>query len=459
MRLSGQELQQATQGTWHHGMPESVSAITTDSRQFEAGQTFLALRGPNFDGHQFANQIIDKAQAMIGDAEGMSLWDNIESPQLQVKDTLVALGDIANAWRACLNRTTIIAITGSYGKTTVRSMLAHTFRSVGFKTSETHANLNNLIGVPMTLLDIQDNADIALIECGISESGEMVRLSEIVQPDIAIITGLSSAHGEGLGGKAGIAREKIEILRYLLPQGWCALGEGVADTLAQHNCQVSHPSVTMDSESQGIVNWQLDGTALKLSTEKTQVTLSLSLPARHWASNMALVSSIVLKYCHEQSNMTVGLADIAEALSTWKPIAGRMQSRQGKNDCTILDDSYNANPTSMQAALATLKGLPGNHIAILGDMAELGQESRAEHKQLEVSDVDTLLLVGNDIQVLKETHPNSIIFTSVDDALTWIESHSNMFNGDTYVLIKASRSMQLDRIVTQLCEPEVTHAV
>ncbi|MDQ6967057.1 MAG: Mur ligase family protein, partial [Mariprofundaceae bacterium] len=213
MYLSGLDIQHATGGHWLNQMPAQIEPIQTskvqalkiqtDSRHFNQGDIFLALRGPNFDGHAFAHQVRNKACALIGDHQGVKCWSDLKMPQLEVADTLLALGDIAHAWRKKLSNTTIIAITGSYGKTTIRSMLAHTFKALGIKTAATHANLNNLIGVPKTLLDVPEDSEIALIECGISEVGEMQRLSEIVQPDIAILTGITNAHTEGLGGLHG----------------------------------------------------------------------------------------------------------------------------------------------------------------------------------------------------------------------------------------------------------------
>ncbi|MBL4760255.1 MAG: UDP-N-acetylmuramoyl-tripeptide--D-alanyl-D-alanine ligase, partial [Mariprofundaceae bacterium] len=205
MYLSGLDIQHATRGQWFNQTPSQIEhiqieRIQTDSRHFEQGDAFLALRGPSFDGHAFAPQVADKASALIGDQQGIQPWSDLKTPQLEVADTLLALGDIAHAWRKKLSNTTIIAITGSYGKTTIRSMLMHVFNALSIKTTATHANLNNLIGVPMTLLNIAKDTEVALIECGISEVGEMQRLSEIVQPDIAILTGITNAHAEGLGG-------------------------------------------------------------------------------------------------------------------------------------------------------------------------------------------------------------------------------------------------------------------
>jgi len=449
MRLSGLELQQATRGTWHHNAPDSVHGIQTDTRNFLENQAFLALRGPNFDGHAFAHQVAHKAQALIGDTQGLLLWDAFNTPQLEVENTQVALGDIAHAWRNRLNHTTIIAITGSYGKTTVRSMLAHVFQSLDFKIAATHANLNNLIGVPMTLLSIAEDTDIALVECGISEAGEMQRLSEIVQPDIAVITGLTAAHAEGLGGVDGVIREKSQIFKHLLPQGWCALGQGV---LEQMQAYISHE--VLENKTQ----WQLQGTTLRLSNHQTSTEFTLGLPAKHWAENMALVADIVLQYCH-QHHRPVSLELLGEILAQWQAVHGRMQQHQGENGAIILDDSYNANPVSMQAALNTLANMPKRRVAILGDMAELGEHSAQAHSQLDISHVDELILVGTYMQALHKQQPASQWFANTDSLAAWLEANPTHFTQQDTVLIKASRSMCLDRIVSMLVQQGGLHAV
>ncbi|MES0370676.1 MAG: UDP-N-acetylmuramoyl-tripeptide--D-alanyl-D-alanine ligase [Mariprofundaceae bacterium] len=457
MRLSGIELQKATGGDWQKGSPESISGISTDTRKFIEGQAFLALRGPNFDGHRFADRVASNAHALIGDKQGTKLWSDLELPQLQVEDTLTALGDIANAWRNRLSQTTVIAITGSYGKTTVRSMLSHVFKTVGVETSATHANLNNLVGVPTTLLGINESTEVALIECGISEQGEMARLSEIVQPDIAVITGISAAHSTGLGGVEGVAREKSYLVSHLLPQGWCVFGSGVSRQLK--NESIPHISIDMDSKESDAVQWVLEGQSLKLSTSHEEAELTLSLPARHWAANMALTATVVLKYFRQSADKAQPeLQKIADILSGWQAVDGRMATVPGINGITILDDSYNANPISMQAALDTLAQLPGHKTAIIGDMAELEDSARA-HADLDISNIDSVILVGNKMQVLKKTQPKALWFATTDEALQWTSDHSGQFGKNDYLLIKGSRSMQLDRIVRAMTNREGIYAL
>jgi UDP-N-acetylmuramoyl-tripeptide--D-alanyl-D-alanine ligase len=458
VRLSGLEIQQAVHGRWRGEMPETINGLVTDTRGFKPGQAFLALRGPNYDGHEFAITVADRAEALIGDTEGIELWENLQICQLEVTDTLQALGDIAHAWRMRLQQTTVIAISGSYGKTSLRSMLSHGFAALGFNVTATRANLNNLIGVPQTLLGIAKNTDIALIECGISETGEMSRLAAIVCPDIAILTGIASAHTEGLGGLTGVVSEKAALFDHITEQGWCALGEGVEQQLIRQGVEI--PGHALIAGSPEAVRWRLDGTELHLSDGIEEAVIILELPARHWAANLALASGIMLRLSRQQ-RVQASLKQIAATLSQWRAPDGRMQQLRGINGCLILDDSYNANPVSMQAALDTLVAMDGHRVAILGDMAELGDGSIQAHAGIELSGVDEVYLIGPQMKELAAIHQQARWFESTSGAISCLSDYNPDRND--VILVKASRSMALESIVRllsdQFCVEEVAHAV
>jgi UDP-N-acetylmuramoyl-tripeptide--D-alanyl-D-alanine ligase len=457
MRLSGSEIGSATHGIWHGSVPEVVTGVCTDSRHFQAGNVFLALRGPHFDGHAFATSVADQAVALIGDHEGIAEWAALETDKLEVEDTLQALGDIAHAWRKKLTDTCVIAITGSYGKTSLRSLLETGFAALGFKVSATSANLNNLIGVPATLLAVPADADIAVIECGISERGEMARLAAMVQPDIAVLTGITAAHTQGLGGLDGVIKEKSLLPQAVRTEGWCALGEGVA-ALMQAN-HIAMPTACFsadDAADQHSVNWQLGGCELRLNYQDQHSTIRLALPAAHWAANLAFAASIILRYLSDRG-VEPELVRVAEGLQHWQPLAGRMQRRSGSTGAVVLDDSYNANPASMQAAIDTLCALPAKKIAILGDMAELGESAQAAHAGLDIVGLDMVYLIGAQMRALAEKHPESHWYATTEDALT--ELSSLTFGRGDAVLVKASRSMHLESVVELLCSGELAHAV
>ena len=444
MRLTGEELALASQGEWvKDTLAEAVEGIGTDTRDFSEGHAFLALRGPNFDGHSHAHQVADRAVALIGDKQGVETWQALGTPQLEVKDTLQSLGDIANFYRSRLTHTKVVAITGSYGKTTVRSMLEYVLRGLGLEVAATPKNLNNLIGVPKTLLSIQMNADVALIECGISEQGEMLRLSEIVQPDVAIVTGLSQAHAEGLGGLEGVAREKSQLLTHLMQDGWSVLGAGVAGHFDAVGFSSAQPSLSMDDDE--AVRWQLDGRCLTLEYDGEHVSFDLALPAKHWAEDMALTTTVAFGVLKDLAK-TCSLQAIADVLQSWQPVEGRMSIVQLPT-FTLIDDAYNANPTSMQAALDTLAALDGYRVAIIGDMLELGDDAQALHNALELHDIDEVLTVGSLMAGLQAKHPHRVIrvFKDAKALDAWLVSKAFPPKSST-VLVKGSHGTGLYQI-------------
>ncbi|MFQ5518874.1 MAG: UDP-N-acetylmuramoyl-tripeptide--D-alanyl-D-alanine ligase [Mariprofundus sp.] len=447
MRMTGLDMSRATHGRWHGKVPESVNGVATDTRGFVAGEAFLALRGPNFDGHHFAAAVADQAVALIGDSEGLSQWSELDASMLEVEDTLQAFGEIAHAWRKQLSQTTVIAISGSYGKTSLRSMLELGFSGLGYKVAATRANLNNLIGVPQTLLAVTAESDIALIECGISDPRDMDRLSTIVNADLAVLTGITSAHAEGLGGLEGVVREKAALFDHLAADAWCALGEGVAEQLSGFGIAVDN-SLLLANQS-GAVQWQLDGKRLRLFDGQENASIELALPAAHWAANLALAAGIMLRFSRQQGR-AVCLTEISQILANWQAPAGRMQRLTGGNGSLILDDCYNANPVSMQAALDTLVAMDGRRIVFLGDMAELGEDSVAAHASLQLANIDQVYLIGPQMQVLAEACANAVWFETTAEAEQFCRTTS--FDANDTILIKASRSMGLEKIVACLSE-------
>jgi len=460
MRLSGVDMQTATGGHWHGLVPESVDRIVTDTRDFQLGEVFLALRGPNFDGHAFAASVADRALALIGDKAGVRLWadSGLTNNILEVDDTLQAFGTIAHAWRKRLQNTTVIAISGSYGKTSLRSLLQTGFTGLGLKVAATHANLNNLIGVPQTLLSVSQDADIAIIECGISECGEMAKLAAIVQPDVAVLTGMTEAHGEGLGGLSGVVSEKALLLA---GADWCALGDGVEDLLVSNHIVPDQPCLSMHQGNADAVGWKLDGCELLLTYHDQQAAMTLALPAAHWAANLAFAAAVILRQS-TASGEPVRLKAVVSALADWQPQAGRLQMLAGQNGSVLLDDSYNANPVSMQAAIDTLAALDGNKVVLLGDMAELGQIAASAHASLDLNGLDLTgrdraYLIGDAMQVLAERYPEAGWFATTNAAIEALADVS--FASSDTILIKASRSMGLEKIVQLLRVQEVQHAV
>ena len=455
MRLSGMEVANATQGVWLNNVPEMIAEIGTDSRAFVAGQAFLALRGEHFDGHLHAEKVSENAVALIGDKQGIAGWKGLmATPQLEVADTLQALGDIAAAHRNSLPQTTkVIAVTGSYGKTTVRSMIAHVLESLGLKVSSTQKNFNNLIGVPKTLMAVSPDTDVAIVECGISEKGEMTRLSAIVQADVSVITGISQAHGEGLGGVDGVAREKAKLFDHQRKEGWAVLGHGVAAHFAQAECMPVMRNYSVDSDD--AVHGKLNARVLTLSMSGQNADVELALPAKHWAEDMVLAATVVLQLAKDL-NKAWSLQDVADALQSWQPVDGRMRIYPATeaHPFVLIDDSYNANPASMQAALDTLAALEGYRVAVIGDMLELGSDSDALHEALNLHDIDEVITVGLSMGSLNHSYPQRSIHNFADAAalMHWLETTDGFPESESTVLIKSSHGTGLYQVANMLIQ-------
>jgi len=448
MRMTGRELQASTQGTWHGTPPSEVLGLSTDTRTLRKGDIFLALRGPTFDGHRFASEAMEHdASALIGDCEGNALWQSIALPRLEVNNTLDALGDVARAWRKQLSGT-VVAITGSYGKTTVRSMLEHGLRRMGLNVAATKANDNNLIGVPQTILSIEQDVDIALVECGVSEAGEMQRLARMLRPDVAIITGLAPAHAEGLGDLRGVAHEKVVLLQHLTENGCAVLGVGVSAVMRDQGVSPDVACMDMDhSPDAPVVRWQIRDSHCLLQLGGETATVELNVPAQHQAADMALAATVI----HYLTQKEIG--EIAEALSGWQAVPGRMQCLPGVHASTIIHDAYNANPASMVAALDTLRRMPGRHFAVLGDMAELGEASVSLHAALDVSGIDGLILAGRRMKALADTCATAQWVPDADAAMLAAKKLS--LGADDVVLVKGSRCMGLEKVVDVLTSGEM----
>lgn len=443
MRMTGMRLARAAHGSWHGPAAEVVLGLSTDSRTLVTGEAFLALKGPHFDGHEHYAQAVAKgASALIGAENRVAGWDEAGVPVLVVDDTLMALAAIAEEWRRGFSAR-VIAITGSYGKTTVRSLLQHVLSRLGLRVAATLANNNNLVGVPKTLLAAGGDEDVVLVECGISEPGEMARLAAMVRPDVAVLTGIALAHTERLASVEGVVREKALLLQ--ASRQWCALGEGVESLLRRY---ALIPAVDwFAADGPGGVRWRLEGDILSLLDGRETAVCTLRLPARHWAADAALVAGIVRRI-----RPAVTLADVAGALSDWQPPAGRMCPLGGPRGSHIYDDSYNANPASMAAALDTLRRLPGRRLAVLGDMLELGVASAQAHAGLDVSGLDRLVLVGTQMRALCRDHADAEWLPDAAAAARWVSGWQ--LTPDDHVLVKGSHGMGLDRVVRALTEGE-----
>ncbi|WP_295456075.1 UDP-N-acetylmuramoyl-tripeptide--D-alanyl-D-alanine ligase [uncultured Thiodictyon sp.] len=431
------------------GADAAFSSVGTDSRADCTGQLFVALRGERFDGHDYVAAARERgAAAALVDHELP-----LDVPQWVVDDTRLALGRLAAAWRDRIP-CRVTAITGSNGKTTVKEMLAAILSQVG-PTGATVGNLNNDIGMPLTLLRARDE-DFLVLEMGANHPGEIAYMTAIGRPTVALITNAGRAHLEGFGSLDGVARAKGEIAQGLPPDGvfvvpgdspytalWRDLGAGrVVRTFALEQ------AADLWAERRSIaVRWDADGfrTTFVANEGGTQYPLELRLAGVHNVVN-ALAATAAARACG------VGFAAVRAGLLALAPVPGRLCPRTGAA-VRLIDDTYNANPDSLAAAVAVLTGLPGRPWLVLGDLGELGPRSQALHReagaQARAAGVERLFCVGMRSAAAADAFGAGAQHFADHAAL--IAQLRESLSADALILVKGSRSARMDVVVNALC--------
>jgi UDP-N-acetylmuramoyl-tripeptide--D-alanyl-D-alanine ligase len=356
------------------GGDAEFSRLSTDTRSLEEGDAYLALEGERFDGHDF----VKAAEEAGAGAVIVSRKVKSDLPQLLVPDTHKALGDIARLNRM-RSKAKVIALTGSQGKTTVKEMIAAILGNKA-STLATRANLNNTIGVPLTLLELASDHEFAVIEMGANSAGEIAFSSQVTRPDIALITCASAAHVEGFGSLQGIVEAKGEILDSLTMEGIAVLngddpnvGQWIARSAhcrqilfsANGNKAMTYRAEDISLNDKGQVSFRLLG-------PRGEVIITLQLLGVHNVANALAAAAVAL-----EAGATLG--DVRTGLAALKPVPGRLVSMQGLGNSLLIDDTYNASPNSFFAAIDVLKWLPGRQVLVAGDMKELGDEAEASH--------------------------------------------------------------------------------
>lgn len=432
------------------GAAVSFNAVGKDSRSDCAGQLFVALHGERFDGHDFVTQARQNGAA----AALVDRPVHVDIPQWVVNDTRLALGRLATAWRKRFSGQ-VIAITGSNGKTTCKEMIAAVLSQIG-SVRATRGNLNNDIGMPLTLLEARDE-DFLVLEMGANHPGEIAYLTEIGHPDIAVITNAGCAHLEGFGSIKGVAQAKGEIARGLPSDGtfivpsdslWTDLWREFADDRLLLTCGPD-ASASVRVEIEGVHGvWDEGGfhTGFRVVADGFDLELEMGLAGMHNVRN-ALVAVAVA------SVLKIDPKAIQTGLASLKPVAGRLNPRRGSGRVRVIDDSYNANPDSVRAAIEVLVGLPGRRSLVLGDLGELGSEAEELHLELgkaaRAAGLDALYTVGELSALAADAFgPGSRHFS---DQASLISDLRARLGPDDLVLVKGSRLAAMDRVADALC--------
>ncbi len=423
-----------------------ITGITKDSRTAGAGDLFVALKGERFDAHDFVDQVAEAgaAAAMVQREVGADI------PQLLVEDVRLALGDLAR--EHCKKFSAVkVAVTGSTGKTTTRDVIASVMSAHFKNVLKTQGNFNNDIGLPFTVLGMDETNDAAVIEMGMNHFGEIEYLTNIVCPDIAVITNVGTAHIENLGSREGILKAKCEIFDGMKEDGLKILN-GDNDMLsavkAKNTYFFSVKENGGDIYASNIQNKGLKGISCtvnaKLDGKDISFDIDIPIPGIHMVSN-ALAAAAVGLHCGLTAE------EIQKGIAGFTPTSGRMDIIETK-DYIVIDGAYNANPDSMGASLAVLKQADGFKCAVLGDMLELGEYSERMHKQVgaETDGLDLVIAIGELSKNICETSPaKSLWFESADAFIEELDKKEIIPKGAN-VLVKASHSMGFKKIVEKL---------
>jgi len=429
------------------GTDAEFSRVVTDTRQLEAGDLFVALKGDRFDGHDYVQRSLS-----LG-AVGAMVSRPIEGgcAQIAVDDTLTGLQAYAASWRQDFS-IPFVAVTGSTGKTTTKQILAALFAARG-PVLATEGNLNNHIGVPLTLLKLRREHRTAIIEMGANHAGEIAQLAAYAKPDVGIVTQAGDAHLEGFGSREGVAKAKGELFAALdggvavinADDPYAPLWQMLAARASVLSFGFSESADIRAEALVGVPEHSPAATAFTLITPQGSARVELPLPGRHNVANALAATAAAIA-------IGLNLEEIAAGLARVAPVAGRLAWSQTREGARLLDDSYNANPTSLRAALELLAGLPGERRLVLGDMRELGADAAQLHEDAgraaRAIGIEQLYTLGPLARHAAEGFgAKAMAFDAVDSL---VETLREGLQPGVTVLVKGSRGARMERVVAAL---------
>lgn len=452
MNIALAELASWCGGAVHPPAAESlmIAGVSTDSRTIKPGELYVAIRGLNMDGHRFIRHAaVSGAVAAVVEKNG---YHPDDFPVIVVNNTLDALGRMAHGYRWLPPLIPWVAVTGSNGKTTTRELLSLMLQT-RWKVRTSLRNWNNFIGLPLSMMAPPDDAGAAVMEMGTNHPGEIAKLREIAVPTVGVVTCTGSSHLEGFGSVEAVAREKADIFGWLPPDG-----------LAVYPAEDPHAGILRSQILHAGASFSLRGAKadlmardIRLTPEGSEFTangvkVKLPLLGKHNVSN-CLAAMLAARH------LGVDLAASAAAVTSAKAVHGRLQVMATHSGLKVINDTYNANPDSTVAALEVLMDIPGGRkIAVIGDMLELGPDSRRFHREVGLTagmmGLDALFATGAESVVLAEAaQANAHImvrhFSSVD--ALWTSLKNYIAPGD-WILVKGSRGMLMERVVNELMD-------
>ncbi len=441
-----------------YGNPrQPITRVHSDTRSLRAGDLFVAIRGEHFDANRFLDQAkaAGAAAALTSDADALQ---QAGLPGIVVPDTRFALGQLASGWRAQLTMP-LIAVTGSNGKTTVTQMLASILRRWhGEASLATQGNFNNDIGLPLTLLRLRDTHRVAVVELGMNHPGEIARLAAIARPTVALVNNAQREHLEFMATVEAVAQENGAVIGALPADGVAVFPQDDAfaslwrQMAGARRCLVfcatpaADPAPGIDVACTGAL-WQAGAWQVQARTPEGSLAFVLRMAGAHNVHNALAAATCALA-------ADVPLVAIVEGLQAFEPVKGRSRTLQlslGGKPCTLVDDSYNANPDSVDAALAMLASLPAPRLMVLGDMGEVGDQGPLFHSQAgslaHTLGIESLYTLGPLSAHAAQAFPGARHF---DDMAALIAATREHAVGCASILVKGSRFMQMEKLVDAL---------
>ncbi|NNG25415.1 UDP-N-acetylmuramoyl-tripeptide--D-alanyl-D-alanine ligase [Telluria aromaticivorans] len=445
MRASLAQLVAAIPGAQLVGADASFEGVSTDSRSAPSGALFVALKGETFDAHSFLGQVAGRGVAAV---VVHALPDGWTLPAIVVPDTLVALGRIANFWRGQF-AIPVIGVTGSNGKTTVKEMIAAILAAAFGEEARlaTQGNLNNEIGVPLTLFRLGAQHRAAVIEMGMNHPGEIGRLAAIAAPTVAMVNNAQREHQEFMHTVEAVARENGSVLQALPKDGVAVFpGDDIYTDLwrGMTTCEVLSFGLTDACDVSATYVSTGFGNELQVSARGAQYTLKLAAAGEHNVRNALAAFA---------STLAAGIPvdAIVRGLEAFAPVGGRLQKKQAANGATVIDDTYNANPDSMRAAIDVLAAYPAPRILVVGDMGEVGTQGKEFHEEVGVyaqqQGIEHVLATGELARHMAASGARH--YEQFDELLAALGSTLGG-NSKATVLVKGSRFMKMERVVQHL---------